>query len=96
MQERKNATCSGGAFSFASIIRPINILLMAKVVAPLGSFSASGKIGKSLVFFSHLGRNVVRGLVTPATQRQSHRVTVVCSLEQSVVQLVRWFLHLTR
>lgn len=39
---------------------------MAKVTAPLGSFSASGKIGKSLVFFSHLGRNVVRGLVTPA------------------------------
>ena len=38
---------------------------MTKVVAPLGSFSASGKIGKSLVFFSHLGRNVVRGLVTP-------------------------------
>ncbi len=45
---------------------------MAKVVAPLGSFSASGKIGKSLVFFSHLGRNVVRGLVTPANpQSQS-------------------------
>src|SRR3990172_5960317 len=39
---------------------------MAKVVAPLGLFWASGKIGKSLVFFSHLGRNVVRGLVTPA------------------------------
>src|SRR3972149_4839483 len=39
---------------------------MAKVVAPLGSFSASGKIGKAIVFFSHLGRNVVRGLVTPA------------------------------
>ena len=39
---------------------------MAKVTAPLGSFSASGKIGKALVFFSHLGRNVVRGLVTPA------------------------------
>ena len=39
---------------------------MAKVVAPLGSFSASGKIGKSLVFMTHLGRNVVRGLVTPA------------------------------
>lgn len=38
---------------------------MSKVVAPLQSFSASGKIGKSLVFFSHLGRNVVRGLVTP-------------------------------
>lgn len=39
---------------------------MSKVVAPLQSFSASGKIGKSIVFFSHLGRNVVRGLVTPA------------------------------
>jgi len=39
---------------------------MAKVTAPLQSFSASGKIGKSLVFFGHLGRNVVRGLVTPA------------------------------
>lgn len=44
---------------------------MAKVVAPLGSFSASGKIGKSLVYFSHLGRNVVRGLVTPANPQTS-------------------------
>ena len=39
---------------------------MAKIVAPLQSFSASGKVGKCLVFFSHLGRNIVRGLVTPA------------------------------
>ena len=39
---------------------------MSKVVAPLQSFSASGKIGKSLVFFSHLGRNVVRVLVSPS------------------------------
>lgn len=39
---------------------------MAKVTGPLGSFSASGKIGKTLVFFGHLGRNVVRSLVTPA------------------------------
>lgn len=38
---------------------------MTKVTAPLGSFSASGKLGKTLVYFSHLGRNVVRGLVTP-------------------------------
>lgn len=42
---------------------------MAKVVAPLGSFSASGKIGKALVFFPHLGRNIVRGLVTPANPK---------------------------
>jgi len=44
---------------------------MAKVVAPLQSFSASGKIGKSIVFFSHLGRNVVRGLVTPANPQSA-------------------------
>lgn len=42
---------------------------MTKVVAPLGSFSASGKIGKALVYFTHLGRNVVRGLVTPANPK---------------------------
>ena len=42
---------------------------MAKVVAPLQSFSASGQVGKSLVFFSHLGRNVVRALVTPRNAR---------------------------
>lgn len=42
---------------------------MAKVTAPLGSFSATGKVGKALVYFSHLGRNVVRGLVTPANPR---------------------------
>ena len=42
---------------------------MAKVVAPLQSFSASGAVGKSLVFFSHLGRNVVRALVTPRNAR---------------------------
>lgn len=44
---------------------------MAKVTAPLGSFSASGKIGKALVFFTHLGRNVVRGLVTPANPQST-------------------------
>lgn len=44
---------------------------MAKVVAPLGSFSASGKIGKALVFFGHLGRNVVRGLVSPANPQSA-------------------------
>lgn len=44
---------------------------MAKVTAPLGSFSASGKVGKALVFFTHLGRNVVRGLVTPANPKST-------------------------
>jgi hypothetical protein len=56
----------GRTFLFANITKLIKYTNMTKVVAPLGSFSASGKIGKSLVFFSHLGRNVVRGLVTPA------------------------------
>lgn len=44
---------------------------MAKLVAPLQSFSASGKVGKSIVFFTHLGRNVVRGLVTPANPQST-------------------------
>jgi hypothetical protein len=39
---------------------------MAKVTGPLGSFSATGKVGKMLVYGSHLGRNVVRSLVIPA------------------------------
>ena len=60
-----------GAFLSANIIHLTNFHNMAKVTAPLGSFSASGKIGKSLVFFSHLGRNVVRGLVTPANPQST-------------------------
>lgn len=46
---------------------------MTKVTAPLGSFSASGKIGKAHVHFSHLGRNVVRGLVTPANPQSGNQ-----------------------
>lgn len=60
---------------------------MTKVVAPLGSFSASGKIGKSLVYFSHLGRNVVRGLVTPKnpkTEAQGDTRLLVGSLGRAV------------
>lgn len=65
---------------------------MAKVVAPLGSFSASGKIGKSLVFFSHLGRNVVRGLVTPAnpqTVTQGDNRLLLGALSRSSKAVVR-------
>lgn len=56
---------------------------MAKVVAPLGSFSASGKIGKALVYSTHLGRNVVRGLVTPQnpqTETQGNNRVLLGSL----------------
>lgn len=59
---------------------------MAKVIAPLQSFSASGKIGKSLVFFSHLGRNVVRGLVTPSnpqTEVQGNQRLLVGGIARS-------------
>lgn len=42
---------------------------MAKTTAPLGSFSASGKVGKAHVHSTHLGRSVVRGLVTPANRK---------------------------
>ncbi len=65
---------------------------MAKVVAPLGSFSASGKIGKSLVFFSHLGRNVVRGLVTPAnpkSETQGDNRLLLGALSRSSKAVVR-------
>lgn len=43
--------------------------MCAKVTSPLLSISASGSIGRALVFFSHLGRNVVRSLVTPRNPR---------------------------
>lgn len=66
MKGRKKGVCLGSIFLFANIISSKKVFCMSKVVAPLQSFSASGKVGKSLVFFSHLGRNVVRGLVTPA------------------------------
>lgn len=42
---------------------------MAKVTAPLQSFTASGSIAKSLTFSSHLGRNVVRRYTIPANTR---------------------------
>lgn len=70
---------------------------MAKVVAPLGSFSASGKIGKALVFFSHLGRNVVRGLVTPAnpqTEGQGDSRLLLGAIGRAAKVVVRpsdWF-----
>ena len=38
---------------------------MAKVTGPLFSMGASGKIGNAMVFFSHLGRNVVRKWLVP-------------------------------
>lgn len=79
-------------FSFASIINLTLSFFMAKVVAPLGSFSASGKIGKSLVFFSHLGRNVVRGLVTPAnpqTETQGDSRLLLGALGRAAKAVVR-------
>lgn len=42
---------------------------MAKVVAPLQSFSAAGKVGDSLIFQTHNGRNVVRKYFQPRNPR---------------------------
>ncbi len=70
---------------------------MSKVVAPLQSFSASGKIGKSIVFFSHLGRNIVRGLVTPSNPQTAAQGGVRLMLgalgraTKGVSQLSTWF-----
>jgi hypothetical protein len=69
IREREQEVGLVETFSSANIFSRIDLNNMSKVVAPLQSFSASGKIGKSLVFFSHLGRNVVRGLVTPANPK---------------------------
>ena len=46
-------------------------LMCAKVTSPLLSITATGSIGRTLVYFSHLGRNVVRGLVTPRNPRSA-------------------------
>lgn len=48
---------------------------MAKVTAPLLSMSASGKIGKAMVFATNKGRNVVRGLVTPSNPKSTGQGT---------------------
>lgn len=70
---------------------------MTKVTAPLGSFSASGGIGKTLVFFPHLGRNVVRSLVTPAnpqTETQGDSRLLLGALgraSKAVVQDASWY-----
>ena len=42
---------------------------MAKLVAPLLSLEARGKIGNAMVFFPWKGRNVVRAYTTPANPR---------------------------
>ena len=39
--------------------------MCAKVVGPLQSFSATGSVARSIVFFQHLGRNIVRSRVIP-------------------------------
>lgn len=44
---------------------------MAKVTSPLMSGAASGTVGKSIVFFSNKGRNVVRQYVTPVNRMSS-------------------------
>ena len=42
---------------------------MAKVTAPLQSFSAAGKVADSLIFQTHNGRNVVRKYFQPRNPR---------------------------
>jgi len=44
---------------------------MAKVVMPLLSAEASGKIADTMVFFYWKGRNVVRRWVTPTNPRSA-------------------------
>jgi hypothetical protein len=48
---------------------------MAKLKAPLMSFSASGKLADSMVFFPWKGINVVRQYVIPANPKAAGQVT---------------------
>ena len=48
---------------------------MAKVISPLFSFSASGQLAKSIVFFPWKGLAVVRQWVAPANPRTTAQVT---------------------
>lgn len=59
---------------------------MAKTVAPLQSFSASGKVADSLIFQNQNGRNIVRQYFRPSNPRtpaqQTNRL-IMASLAQS-------------
>lgn len=48
---------------------------MAKLIAPLFSFGASGALADSLVFFTWKGLNVVRQYVVPANPSSTKQVT---------------------
>ena len=48
---------------------------MAKVIAPLFSFGASGKLADSLVFFPFKGVNAVRSYVVPANPKSAAQQT---------------------
>lgn len=48
---------------------------MAKLIAPLFSFGASGQLGKALVFFPWKGLNVARSFVIPANPSSSGQQT---------------------
>ena len=48
---------------------------MAKVISPLFSFSASGQLAKSIVFFPWKGLAVVRQWVCPANPKSTAQVT---------------------
>lgn len=49
---------------------------MAKVEGPLFSLSASGAIGKSLVYASRLGKNIVRGFSIPSNPQSNDQAEV--------------------
>jgi hypothetical protein len=49
---------------------------MAKVISPLFSFEASGKIANSMVFFTWKGRNVVRKWTIPTNPMTDHQGSI--------------------
>ena len=63
---------------------------MAKVTAPLQSFSAAGKVADSLIFQTHNGRNVVRKYFQPRNPRSvdQRRNRVIISLTSQSISSV--------
>ena len=60
---------------------------MAKLNAPLFSFSASGSIAKALVYFPWKGLNVVRSWVSPANPKSPAQMTIRDRLKAAVAKI---------
>ena len=69
---------------------------MAKVKAPLFSFSASGKLADTLVFFPWKGLDCVRKWLVPANPKTAKQVTIRGYLSAAVAAIQAAQIHATQ